>query len=229
MRAKQKTMTKTILATAISAIVIFASCSKDDAPAPPADPNAFSVSTSGKITSVKNLPADTIIGLSSIGQPIGAGKYSFFSLETGQWISNSDSATTKWDLAFSGTTIRVNNTTSGPGVGGAFVYVGTFDALTAVPADSTFRIDNHPTSYAIPKGSGKGWYNYDGANNLLTPIPGRVLVIKTASGKYAKLEVLNYYRGGTTPSATAPDDVKISEQRYYTFRYTYQGNGTMNF
>ena len=222
-------MTKRILAAAVVATVFFTSCDKDDTPAPPADPNAFSVSTSGTVTTVKNLPADTIIGLTAQGQPYGAGKYSFFSLETGQWINNSDSATNKWDLAFSGTTIRVNNATSGPGTGGAFVYVGTFDALTSVPVDSTFRIDNHPVSYAIMKGSGKGWYNYDGANNLLTPIPGRVLVIKTASGKYAKVEILNYYKGGVTPSATASDDVKINEQRYYSFRYRYQGNGTMNF
>ena len=229
MRAKQKTMKKRILAAAVSAIVIFASCSKEDVTPPTTDPNAFSVSTSGKITTVKNLPADTIIGLAPSGQPYGAGKYSFFSLETGQWISNNDSATTKWDLAFSGTTIRVNNVTSGPGAGGAFVYVGVFDAMTSVPVDSTFKVDNHPVTYAIPKGSGQGWYNYDGANNLLTPIPGRVLVIKTATGKYAKVEILNYYRGGVTPSATAPDNVKISEQRYYTFRYTYQGNGSLNF
>jgi len=225
----ETTMTQRILAAAALATVIFTSCDKKDTPAPPVDPNAFSVSTSGSITTVKNLPADTIIGLASTGQPVGAGKYSFFSLETRQWISNSDSATTKWDLAFSGTTIRVNNATSGPGNGGAFVYVGTFDALTAIPIDSTFRIDNHPTSYAIPKGSGKGWYNYDGANNLLTPIPGRVLVIKTASGKYAKVEILNYYKGGVTPSATASDAIKINEQRYYTFRFIYQSNGTLNF
>lgn len=222
-------MTKRILAAAVFATVVFTSCDKDETPAPPADPNAFSVSTSGNITTVKNLPADTIIGLTTQGQPYGTGKYSFFSLETGQWISNSDSATTKWDLAFAGTTIRVNNATSGPGTGGAFVYVGTFDALTSVPVDSTFRIDNHPVSYAITKGSGRGWYNYDGANNLLTPIPGRVLVIKTANGKYAKVEILNYYKGGVTPSATASDNIKINEQRYYSFRYRFQGNGTLNF
>ena len=221
-------MTQRILAAALSAIVIFTSCEKDKVEQP-ADPKAFAVSTSGSITTVKNLPADTIIGLTSQGQPIGAGKYSFFSLETKQWIPNSDSATTKWDLAFSGTTIRVNNLTSGPGTGGAFVFVGTFDALTSVPVDSVFRVDNHPTSYAIVKGSGKGWYTYDGINNLLTPTPGRVLVVKTASGKYAKVEILNFYKGGVTPSATATDAVKIYEQRYYSFRFTYQGNGTVNF
>ena len=222
-------MTKRILAAAVLATVVFTSCDKDETSAPPADPNAFSINTSANITTVQNLPVDTIVGLTPQGQPYGAGKYSFFSLETGQWVNNSDSATNKWDIAFAGTTIRVNNQTSGPGVGGAFVYVGTFDALTSVPVDSTFRVDNHPTSYAIVKGSGKGWYNYDAVNNLLTQIPGRVLVIKTATGKYAKVEILNYYKGAVTPSATASDDVKINEQRYYSFRYRFQGNGTVNF
>ena len=219
-----------IFAAVVVITAFLASCTKDDVQPPVVvDPGAFKVTVNGKIATVSNLPADTIVGLAPSGQPVGAGKYSFFSLETNKWISNADSATAKWDLAFAGTTIRVNNTTSGPGAGGAFVYAGTFDALAAVPTDSTFRIDNHPTTYAIARGSGKGWYNYDGANNLLTPIPGRVMVIRTASGKYAKVEILNYYKGGVTPSATAPDNVKINEQRYYKFRYTYQGNGTLTF
>jgi hypothetical protein len=54
-------------------------------------------------------------------------------------------------------------------------------------------------------------------------------MIRTASGKYAKLEILNYYKGGVTPPATASDAIKLSEQRYYTFRYTYQPNGSKNF
>jgi len=214
--------------TTVMMAAAFVSCSKEKTEQNN-DPGAFKVTVNGKLVSVNNLPADTIIGFAPSGQPFGAGVYSFFSLENNKWIANSDSATTKWDLAFSGTTIRVNNTTGGPGNGGAFVYTGTFDALTSVPQDSVFKVDNHPVSYAIPRGSGKGWYHYDGATNLLTPVPGRVLVIRTASGKYAKLEILNYYRGGITPPASASDEIKISEQRYYSFRYTYQGNGTTTF
>jgi hypothetical protein len=214
----------------VLALCLLAACTKKDTtPNTPADPGAFSVSVSGKIVSVKNLPADTIVGIAPSGQPVGVGKYAFFNMSTNTWVPNSDSATTNWDIAFSATTIRVNNVTSGPGAGGAFVYNGTFDGTTAVPTDSVFRVDNHPISYAITKGSGKGWYNYDGATNLLTPIPGRILIIRTATGKYAKVEILNYYRGGVTPSATATDAIKTSEQRYYTFRYTYQGNGTTTF
>jgi|CXWL01.1.fsa_nt_gi hypothetical protein len=222
-------MKNRIVLAAVVATALFAACTKDKVEQPPVDPGAFNVSVSGKVVTVSNLPADTIIGLAPTGQPVGTGKYSFFSLETNSWVSNADSATAKWDLAFAGTTVRVNNATSGPGSGGAFVYAGIFDALSSVPVDSVFKIDNHPVSYAITKGSGKGWYNYDGANNLLTPVPGRVLVIRTASGKYAKIEILNYYKGGVTPSATASDDIKINEQRYYKFRYTYQGNGTSTF
>jgi hypothetical protein len=143
-------------------------------------------------------------------------------------IASSDSATTKWDIAFRGTTILTNAGTSGPGAGGAFVQVGTFDALTTVSPDSTFKTDAAPV-YAITTGSGKGWYNYDGANNIITALPGRVLVIRTATGKYAKLEISNYYKKGTTPSASATDEEKLSSQRYYAFRYTFQSNGTTTF
>jgi hypothetical protein len=109
------------------------------------------------------------------------------------------------------------------------VQTGTFESLLRVPADSVFRVDNHPVSYAIARGSGRAWYTYDGPTNLLTPIPGRVLVVRTATGKFAKVEILNYYRGGITPSASAPDSVKIKDQRFLHFRYTVQLNGSGEF
>ena len=49
--------------------------------------------------------------------------------------------------------------------------------------------------------------------------PGRILVIRTATGKYAKIEILNYYKGGVTPDASASDNDKLTKQRYYTFRF----------
>jgi hypothetical protein len=180
-------------------------------------------------TTVNDLPADTIIGVTAQGQPYGAGKYTFYSLEKNTIVANTDSATTKWDLAFNGTKILTNGGTSGTGLGGAFVQVGLFDELKTISADSVFKTDNAPASYAITYGSGKGWYTYDPIKNLITPLAGRVLVIKTASGKYAKVEIISYYKGGATLSATAPDAEKISKQRYYTFRFIYQPNGTKNF
>lgn len=180
-------------------------------------------------TTVKDLPADTIVGITPQGQPYGSGKYTFYSLEKNSIVSNSDSATTKWDLAFNGTKILTNGGTSGAGLGGAFIQVGLFDELKTISADSVFKTDNAPASFAVTFGSGKGWYTYDPIKNLITPLAGRVLVIRTATGKYAKVEIIAYYKGGTTLDATAPDTEKISKQRYYTFRYIFQPNGTKTF
>lgn len=179
---------------------------------------------------VSNLPADTVLGINpTTGMPMSAGKYTFYSLERNEVVPNSDSASTKWDLAFASTKILTNSGTSGTGLGGAFIYTGLFDDVKTISSDSVFKTDNAPASYAIAYGSGKGWYVYDQLTSLITPLAGRVLVIRTASGKYAKLEVINYYKGGVTLPITASDSDKLSKQRYYTFRYTYQPNGSKSF
>lgn len=153
-------------------ILLFVSCKKDDATVTIDKTNdgTFKVFTEGKITTVQNLIADTIIGLTPVGQPYGANKFTFFSIENNALVPSSDSATTRWDIVFRGTTIITNAGTSGPGTGGAFVQIGTFDAIASVPVDSIFKTDAAP-AYAITTGSGKGWYNYDGANNLLPRFP----------------------------------------------------------
>lgn len=182
---------------------------------------------------VQNLIADTIIGITpgvppAGGIPFGAGKFTFYSLETNSIIPSTDSATNRWDLGFRGTTIITNSGSSGPGQGGAFVWTGLFADLKSIPADSTFRVDAAP-NYAIPVGSGRAWYTYSQAEQLVRPIPGKILVIRTSSGKFAKVEILNYYKGGVTPAVTEPDSVKYKLQRHYTFRYTFQPNGSRDF
>ncbi len=179
---------------------------------------------------VSNLPADTVLGINAVtGMPFSAGKYTFYSLERNAIVPNADSASTKWDLAFAGTKILINGGTSGTGLGGAFIYTGLFDNVKTISNDSVFKTDNAPASFAVTYGSGKGWYVYDQLTSLVTPLAGRVLVIRTASGKYAKLEIINYYKGGVTLPITASDNDKLSKQRYYTFRYTYQPNGSKTF
>jgi hypothetical protein len=90
--------TNLIALTVISATLFLTSCDKDEVPAP------VTVQTK----SVSSLQADTIIGLTSMGQPYGSGKYTLYSLENNKVIDNTDSATTKWDIGFRGTTIITN-------------------------------------------------------------------------------------------------------------------------
>ena len=210
------------IAMGLGLCIALVACSKDE------ETTVVPVPVSAII--VKDLPADTVTGLVN-NRPQYAGSITYYSLVDNKIVTKADSATTKWDVAFSSTKILVNSGTSGPGIGGAFVYVGLFDALKTIPADSNFATDNSkasPSQYAIPQ-TGQTWFIYDEFNRLITPAAGRVLVIRTALGKYAKIEILNYYKGGITPAATASDLEKSSKQRYYTFRYVHQPNGTKTF
>ncbi|MNR49978.1 hypothetical protein D3C85_1694350 [compost metagenome] len=47
------------------------------------------------------------------------------------------------------------------------------------------------------------------ATHALTPIPGKIIMVKTGSGKHVKLEVLSYYF----------DEEDYNETGFYTFRY----------
>lgn len=187
-------------------LVLFSSCDKNETiPVVPV--------TSAQITNFIADPA------------INNNHYAFFSLERNAVVPLADSASNKWDIAIRSTTILTNGGTSGPGAGGAFVQKSvSYDTYAAIPGDSTFRTDLSSTpAYAIPTGSGNGWYNYNPNTNVISPIPGNVIAIRTATGKYAKLEILSYYKDApaTPTSANIP--------RYYTFRFVYQPNGSKSF
>ncbi len=195
-------------------LVTMISCKKDD-PAP----------VTLTATTFTNLAADPPSGGYNPmnGQPIGVtNKYTFFSFKTGAIVANVDSATATWDLGFNGTKIIVNSGTSGPGTATAQVVSGIFDEITTAPETGYLSDDKNavPAFYAITRGSGNGWYNYDPATNVISPIAGRVLLVRTSEGKYAKMEILSYYKD----SPLAPTNTSID--RYYTFRYNFQANGT---
>ncbi len=181
-------------------------------------------------TRVNDLPADPATGRDPVtGAPTGTtNRFTFFSLRENRIVLRSDSpnradsASTAWDLAFRGTTILVNGGTSGPGQGAAQVLTAAFDEVTEAPADGYAQ--DAAGAPAIPTGSGSGWYTYNGATQTITPTPGRVLVVRTADGRYAKVRILSYYEG-------APEtiDPMADESRYYTFEYVFQPDGSRGF
>ncbi len=194
--------------------MVFVACSKSD-------PTPATILVSAKIS---NLAADPPSGgYSNMGVPIGVtNKYSLFSFQTGAVVLNTDSATTKWDIGFNSTKIIVNSGTSGLGTASGQVVIDIFDAINIAP-DNGYLQDNKnavPALYAITRGSGNGWYSVNQTSNVVTPIAGKVLIFKTANGKYAKMEILSYYLNAPA-SPTSAD-----QARYYTFRYVYQPDGS---
>jgi hypothetical protein len=155
--------------------------------------------------------------------------FALFSFANNQIVLNSDSATTKWDIGFRGTTIILNGGVSGPGQTQGQIVNGIFDELTVAPSDG-YTSDN-TTAKAIV-GSG-GWYNYTGTtsvpNHAILPIAGKIIVVRTTEGKYAKAEIISYYKGN--PDTTTPTFADLATRpaaRFFTFRFIYQPDGTTN-
>ena len=175
-----------------------------------------------------NLPSDTTqIGTFAMGQPIYSGKFTFFSLDSNKIIASSDSNTNKWDLAFSGSTVRVNSGTSGPGNSAGFLQIGLFDTTRNVPKDSTFYTDNG-TTLAFSKY--KRWYTYDGINMILKPTPGTYFIIKTNQNSYCKLQIISYYKDqidvkNAAAFANYTTQQKLQAQRLISFQTQCTRNG----
>ncbi len=166
---------------------------------------------------VEDLAAPNDVIDRTTGQVTEAKPFQFFSLEENALVSENED----WDLAFKGTTIRVNASKNVT----AAVITGIFDEISEVPASASFSTDSGE-SFAIPTGSGNGWYNYNSATFTVTPIPGRVILVKTTDGNYSKIEVLSYYKGNPPAAELNP---MTTPSAHYTFRYILQPNGTTTF
>ena len=205
-------MNKNIVLAAAIGMTLFSCSNDDDAPAP----NPI------QTEQVSNLHAPQTGGQ---GQPVG-GDFTKFDFETGT-VTSSD---TDWDIAFRGTTIAINGGTATgtddeperTGDVEAAIVSGTFASVTT--ADGLSFSQDADGSFAIPTGSDNGWYNYNFQTNIVSPIPGKVLVFKTTAGNYAKVEILSYYE-----NAPANPDPNTDAGRYYTFDYVFNPNGDTSF
>ena len=207
-------MKTNFLKLSILALVFFtASCSSDD--------NNDNTIPAVETKTVSNLHAPQTGGQ---GQPVG-GEFTKFSFSQNKVVTDNS-----WDIAFRGTTIIVNGgakigiTDEPERKGGASISIvaGTFSSVTTFPAALSFKQDG-ATVYAIPTGSGNGWYNYNATTHIVSPIAGKVFVVKTHDGKYAKFEILSYYKD----APAAPSETSVSP--YYTFNFAYQANSTTTF
>jgi hypothetical protein len=201
-----KTMQKFIFTVGI--ITFLFSCNNSDEPTPVVPLEAILVEDLAA-------PNDRIDR--STGQILEVRPFQFFSLEQNALVNENED----WDLAFKGTTIRVNSSKNAS----AAVFTGIFEEITEVPASAAFAKDTG-TSFAIPTGSGEGWYNYNSATFTVTPIPGRVILVKTTKGNYVKIEILSYYKGNPPVEQIDP---RTTPSGHYTFRYILQPNGSTKF
>jgi hypothetical protein len=189
--------------------ISFTSCSNDD------DKSSGTTTLETKMYS--NLYAPQTGGQ---GQPT-AGEFAKFSFADDAIVTSEN-----WDIAFRGTTLIVNGGTeigltdepTRTGIAAISTLSSTFDNVTTIPAATTFAQDEAGIyAFAEP------WYDYNSTTHIISPVAGRVYVVKTHNGKYAKFEILSYYQDApANPDMTSPS-------RYFTFKYVYQSESETNF
>lgn len=170
-------------------------------------------------------PEQESLEVKTFTTPEADSEFIYFSFSKGDTVTVA--TLSNWDIAFQRTTIKINGGTSGSGNGGAAWLTGVnFEDVKAVPDTVAFAVDDTTKGgFAIPTGSGNGWYVYTGPpNHWIVPIEERVFLIRTAQSRYAKVKFLSYYSDGEPPTQPSPED-----SRYYTFKYVYQPNGSKSF
>ena len=159
-------------------------------------------------------PAPTDVGRALVGPIVytvdatDAERWRHFSFQLGAVVDESNPA--GWDLAFRRYQIIANG---GRGVTGraGIRDLGSvaFASVHTVPADGYEETQSSPD----PRNPAiAGWYTYGFFSHVLDPKP-HVWAVRTADGRYAKLQILGYYCPGSQPGCL-------------TFRYVFQGDGS---
>jgi len=189
---------------AFAAGLLFASCDKDD------DPVVDEGNKKLEVVAIKDLHS----GVTSTDPRVADSV--FFSLEKGEKVAESSA---DWDIKFKGSKITFGNGASGQ------VVEGVLDSYKTAPE-----------SGYLESITGIGTlYTYTGQNtqplHAVLVKPGRLIIVKTGKGKYAKIEMISYYKGN--PKTDTPEfadyDGKRPAGSYHTFNYVLQPNGTNKF
>ena len=155
----------------------------------------------------------------------------YFSLSEGkelEGINEDNRAENKsWDLAFNRYNIRTNSGLSGKGQGGALdTGLKDLNLIASVP-EGEFVVDSMgiitagmtgfppPTMESPLNGVLADAIHFQGPPPTYTPNE-HVYIVKTADGKYAKIQIQGFYN----------DE---GQSGYVTFTYVYQPNGSKNF
>ena len=147
--------------------------------------------------------------------------------------SNANFPGTDWDLAFTNyynSTIYVNNGslqdvpwTANGAKHKIILMKKSYDLVESAPSDAQFDSSELNGVGMIIDEQSSGWYNYNLVSHLVQVIPNRTYVIRLSNGKYAKLQMLNVYKGNP-PAVT---DLNWPAP-YFTFKYFVQEDGSKN-
>ncbi len=139
----------------------------------------------------------------------------YFDFSQGSAVNVPEKSSFGWDLGFRRVSIISNGGETNPkGMGGIIELPGRdFKSIVEAP-ESGYTIDTRIGPVETENQAIKKWYSYSYWTHVLKP-KDSVYIIRTADGRYAKMNILNFYCGRLAGC--------------YTIRYVYQGNGSRKF
>jgi hypothetical protein len=177
------------------------------------------VNTPATITSIKdNMTPDSTDG------------WLYYSFDNDVTVPATQAGTDAWDIKFrfipfdqtgaifqkiflADGAIFLNSPTAGNAAGKTKGYVAdtSFMLVTAVGDDSKLRSDDTTKGSQII--TFNGFYTYNPTARTASPNPNKTLVVRTAKGKYVKMQLQSIYKGKPlVPAMTDPVG-------YYSFQY----------
>lgn len=185
------------------------SCSKSESPSPDNNDGA-------------KIEVQTVISMEATERV-------YFNLSTGEHVPEAAINATNWDISFYALDrtiiVAVNSGSEGTGNAGAQIVESGFDDLSTAPESGYL-------SGLDATGDYLNWSHYTGSTepqHAILPKPGTTIVVKTADGKYAKIQMLSLYEGN--PNAGSPEFANLSTRPafgYFSFRYGTQKDGSRN-
>jgi len=233
-----------LIVTAIALLIT--SCSKSSDPAPTTEPEVNTGTVAfNKLITVLNFGADMPAG----SQPLDQQAPIYFSLENNSAVQLDYKLTNRWDISFSSIyrsfmsgnngADKSNPGTGGPGKGGIVCLAKNFDEVVEIPDDSQFKTGTAAvgTDDSGAFGEGTGYYlydfggtikgdgSYDSQHVAFALSDTRTVIVRTAKGNYAKIQVLSLYKDLLDPKTWKRD----SPHTYLSFKYVLAKAGSKTF
>jgi len=146
-----------------------------------------------------------------------------------KWLKTKD-----WDIAFTGpynSEVFVNSAKDqfnpgyeGPATNTSVVLVRQgYQFVNEAPTEEEFTKSKISKIGWAANENSDGWFQYSLKTHIMQALPNRTYVIKLHDGKFAKLQLINAYKGN--PQAVT--NMKWPAP-FYTFRYYIQEDGSRN-
>ena len=139
----------------------------------------------------------------------------YFDFSKGAVVSISDRTSSDWDMGFRRAKIISNSGASNPSGRGGIAAIENAEFVSVMEApESGYMIDISKNALETENPVIDRWYLYNYMTHELKP-KKNIYIIRTADGKYAKMQIMKFYCDGLAGC--------------YTIKYVYQGNGSRRF